>query len=71
MRGKCSSYTSVDCQERKFPVSEKSPMWNDSKNHCSLQDEDSHGVSDPVDHESLLGCHRDDENEDECVVEER
>ena len=38
--------------------------------HCSLQDEDFHESQFHIDHKSLLGCHRDDEDEDECVVEE-
>ena len=37
---------------------EKSFIWNDLKNRCSLQDEDSHESQFRDDHKSLLGCHR-------------
>ena len=64
----------VDCQEIKFLASEiKITHLERSKKkkvHCSLQDGDFHESQFHVDHKSLLGCHRDDEDEDECVVEE-
>ena len=72
--GVLTVYTSpVDCQEMKFPASEINITHLEhfkKKNHCSLQDEDFHESQFQVDHKSLLGCHRDDEDEDECVVEE-
>ena len=61
----------VDCWEMKFPASEKKHSSGAiKKKHCSLQDEDSHESQFHADHKSLLSCHRDDEDEDECVVEE-
>ena len=60
---------SVDCQEIKFPASEMTSLEEIKKtNHCLVQDDDFHETQLQVDHKSLLGCHRDDE--DECVVEE-
>ena len=59
----------VDCQEIKFPASEITSLEQLKKKiHCSLHDEYFHESQLQVDHKSLLGCHRDDE--DECVVEE-
>ena len=62
----------VDCQEIKFPASKKITQLERFflKKISSLQDEDFHESQFHVDHKSLLGCHRDDEDEDECVVEE-
>ena len=67
VHGKCSYSTPIDCQEIKFPASESHSSGTIRK--CSLQVEDSHESEFHVDHKSLLGCHRDDEDEDECVVE--
>ena len=53
-----------------FRQAKKSFIWKDPKNHCSLQDEDFHESQFHVDHNSLLGCHRYDEDEDDGVVEE-
>ena len=66
----CSYYTPVDGQELKFRASETHSSGTIRKNHCSLHDEDSHESQFHVDHKSLLGCHRDDEDKDECVVKE-
>ena len=44
-------------------------LKEEKKIHSSVQDDDFHESLIQVDHMSLLGCHRHDE--DECVVEER
>ena len=66
--GGARTHLPVDCQESKCPASEKSLILGRlKKKHCSLQDEDSHESQFHVDQKSLLGCHRDVEDEDECV----
>ena len=62
MRCKCTVYTPIDCQEIKFPASEMTSLNNHRK--ITVQSR-----MFQVDHKSLLGCHRDDE--DKCVMEER
>ena len=56
----------VDCQETKLPASKNHSSGTIflKKNLCSLQDEDFHESQFHVDHKSLLGCHRDDDDED-------
>ena len=59
----------VDCLEFKYLAREINITGTiKEEKHCSLKDEDFHESQLQVDHKSLLGCHRDDE--DECVVEE-
>ena len=57
----------VDCQEITFPTSEikithLEPLQKKTI-HCSLQDESFDESQCHVDNKSLLGCHRDDEDE--------
>ena len=70
MCGKCAGYTPIDCQEIKFPASEKTLLlerWKKKKIvHCSRRDEDFHDSRsrvDPVSHDvtgfpvHVLVCH--------------
>ena len=67
----CLHPQSIDCQEIQISGKRKQPLiLGLSKKHGSLQDEDFHKSHFHTDHKSLLGCHRDDEDEDESAVEE-
>ena len=65
----CCLHLPVDCQEIKFLEREMTSLEQVQKKiHCSVKDDDFHESQLQIDHKSLLGCHRD--NENECVVEE-
>ena len=73
LRRKCTCLFTppVDCQERIFSGKRNDItgiIKEENTIHCSVQDDDFHESQLQVDHKSLLGCHRD--LEDECVVEE-
>ena len=68
----CKSSLPVEGHEICFPASEINHSCGTiEKKHHSLHNEDSNESQFDDDHKSLLRCHPDDEDENECDAEER